>query len=90
MTVIEEPWTDSRGNNTMALSWDKDEQYSISEFIELLEVAKSKFGDKKILFHDMNDDIVSGFSHVYLNHGYDEREKYGEDYYEDDTICIYG
>ena len=43
-----------------------------------------------MLFHDMNSNTLGGFSHVYLNHGYDMREKYGENYYEDNTICIYG
>lgn len=90
MKIIEEPWEDLRGNETIALSLDKEEQYTISEFIELLEEAKKKFGDKTILFHEMNTNIIGGFSHVYLNHGFDEREKYGEDCYAEDTICIYG
>ena len=68
----------------------KDGQYTISELIELLESAQEKFGDKKILIHDMNSNTIGGFSHIYLHHGFDEREKYGEDYYEDDSICIYG
>ena len=56
----------------------------------MLKSAQEKFGDKKILIHDMNSNTIGGFSHVYLHHGFDEREKYGEDYYEDDSICIYG
>ena len=56
----------------------------------MLESAQEKFGDKKILIHDMNSNTIGGFSHVYLHHGFDEREKYGENYYEDDSICIYG
>ena len=90
MKIIEEPWIDFYDNETVALSLDKDEQYTISEFIELLQATQEKFGDKVILFHDMNTDTVRGFSHVYLNHGFDEREKYGKDYYEDSNICIYG
>ena len=90
MKIIEETWNDFNGSETVALSLEKDGQYTISEFIELLESAQEKFGDKKILIHDMNSDIIGGFSHVYLHHGFDEREKYGEDYYEDDNICIYG
>lgn len=90
MGITKESWTDFRGNKTVALALDKETQYTISEFIELLEEAKKIFGDKVILIHDMNNDIISGFSRVYLNHGFDEREKYGEEYYEDDTICIYG
>ena len=90
MNIIEEPWVDFDGSETVALYLEKDEQYAISEFIELLKSAQEKFGDKKILIHDMNSNAIGGFSHVYLHHGFDEREKYGEDYYEDDSICIYG
>ena len=90
MKIIEETWNDFNGSETVALSLEKDEQYTISEFIELLESAQEKFGDKKILIHDMNSNTIGGFSHVYLHRGFDEREKYGEDYYEDDSICIYG
>ena len=57
---------------------------------ELLEEAKKKWGDKKILIHDFNNDCIGGFSHVYLHHGFDYREEYGEEYYEDDKICIVG
>ena len=90
MKIIEETWDDFNGSETVALSLKKDGQYTISEFIELLKSAQEKFGDKKILIHDMNSNTICGFSHVYLHHGFDEREKYGEDYYEDDSICIYG
>lgn len=90
MKIIEEPWVDFRNNETIALSLGKDDLYTISEFIELLEEAKKRFGDKQMLFHDMNSNTLGGFSHIYLNHGYDMREEYGENYYEDDTICIYG
>ena len=90
MKIIEEPWFDFDDSETVALSLEKDGQYTISELIELLESAQEKFGDKKILIHDMNSNIIGGFSHIYLHHGFDERENYGEDYYEDDSICIYG
>ena len=78
MKIIEEPWVDFDNSETVALSLEKDEQYTISEFIELLKSAQEKFGDKKILIHDMNSNTIGGFSHVYLHHGFDEREKYGE------------
>lgn len=80
MKIIEESWEDFRGDKTIALSLEKEDQYTISEFIELLKEAQKKFGDRTILIHDMNDNIISGFSHVYLNHGYGY----------DDSICIYG
>lgn len=90
MKIIEEPWIDFDNSKTIALSLEKDGQYTISEFIELLKEAQEKFGDKKILFHDMNLNTIGGFSHIYLHHGFDEKGKYGEDYYEDDSVCIYG
>ena len=49
MKIIEETWDDFDGSETVALSLEKDEQYTISEFIELLKSAQEKFGDKKIL-----------------------------------------
>lgn len=90
MTIIEETWEELSGEETIALYIDKEGQYTISEFIKLLEEARKRFGDKTILIHDMNNNEIGGFSHVYLHHGFDEREKYGEDYYEDNSICIYG
>lgn len=89
MQIIEESWKDFRGNETIALSLNKNGQYTISEFIELLKEAKKKFGDKTIFIHDLNTDTIGGFSHVYLNYGFEESEKHGEEYYEDDSICIY-
>lgn len=80
MKIIEEPWKDYYGNETVALSLDKEGQYTISEFIELLQAAKDKFGDKKILIHDINDEILGGFRYIYLN--------YDRDLYGNDTICI--
>ena len=90
MKIVEEPWIDFDNSETIALSLDKEEQYTISEFIEFLKVAQEKFGDKKILLHEMNTDTISGFSRVYLRRGFDERETLGQDFYEDDVICIYG
>ncbi len=73
--IKEQDWVDFYGNNTKALYLKKEEQYTISEFIELLQAAKERFGDKRILIHDMNTDTIGGFSHIYLNK---------------DNICIYG
>ena len=73
--IKEQDWVDFYGNNTKDLYLEKEGQYTISEFIELLQAAKEKFGDKTILIHDMNTNIIYGFSHVYLNK---------------DNICIYG
>jgi hypothetical protein len=88
--IIKEKWIDFHGNETEALSFNKDGLYTISEFIQLLEKAKEIWGNKEITFHDINSDTITGFSHVYLNHGFDEREQYGKDNYEEDTVCIYG
>ena len=43
-----------------------------------------------MIYHDFNHGCMFGFSHVYLSHGFDMREQYGEDCYEDERICIYG
>ena len=87
--VIEKPWIDYCDKETTALTLNIDGQCKVSELIELLEAAKEKFGDKVVLIHDSNDNTIYGFSTVYLNHGFDEREKYGKNHYKDDTICIY-
>ena len=73
--IKEQDWVDFYGNNTKALYLVKEGQYTISEFIELLQAAKERFGDKTISIHDMNADVICGFSHIYLN---------------EDNICIYG
>lgn len=80
MKIIETDWKDFLDNDTKALYLEKEGQYTISEFIELLQAAKEKFGDKEILIHDMNDGCLYGFSHIYLNKGNNE---------EDSAICIY-
>ena len=67
--IKEQDWVDFYGNNTKALYLEKEEQYTI------LQAAKERFGDKRILIHDMNSDTIGGFSHIYLNK---------------DSICIYG
>lgn len=91
LKIIEDKnWKDFGGGKTEALSLDIDELYSISEFIILLEEAKKRWGDKKVVIHGITDDTIGGFSTIYLNKGYDYREEYGEDYYQDDKICIYG
>ena len=90
LKFITEPWVDFPEGETEALYLDVDRQYTISEFIALLEEAKKKWGDKEILIHDFNNDAIGGFSHVYLHHGFDHREEYGEEYYQDDQICIFG
>lgn len=90
LKVINEPWKDLGGEDTEALYLDVDRLYTVSEFIALLEEAKNKWGDKEVVIHDFNNNCIGGFSHVYLHHGFDLREEYGEDYYEDDKICIFG
>lgn len=80
MKIIETDLKDFSDNDTKALYLEKEGQYTISEFIELLQADKEKFGDKEILIHDMNDGCLYGFSHIYLNKGNNE---------EDSAICIY-
>lgn len=62
--IKEQDWVDFYGNNTKALYLEKEGQYTISEFIELLQAAKERFGDKTISIHDMNADVICGFSHL--------------------------
>ena len=90
LKFVIEPWKDFDGGETEAMYIDMEELYTVSELIALLEKAKERWGDKKVLIHDMNNNIIGGFDTVYLHHGFDLREEYGEDYYMDDTICIYG
>ncbi len=45
--IKEQDWVDFYGNNTKALYLEKEEQYTISEFIELLQAAKERFGECK-------------------------------------------
>lgn len=80
MEIIETDWKDFLNNDTKALYLDKEGQYTISEFIELLQAAKEKFGDKEILIHDMNGDCLYGFSKIYLYKGDNEKSS---------SICIY-
>ena len=82
MKIIEETWDDFDGSETVALSLEKDEQYTISEFIELLKSAQEKFGDKKILIHDMNSNTIGGFSHVYLHSIYSLNLSSQHQYYQ--------
>ena len=46
LKFITEPWVDFPEGETEALYLDVDRQYTISEFIALLEEAKKKWGDK--------------------------------------------
>ena len=43
MKIIEEPWLDFDDSETVALSLEKDGQYTISELIELLESLNLMF-----------------------------------------------
>ena len=89
LKVIEDAnWLDWHGGTTEALSLDIERQYTISEFIILLEEAKKKWGDKTILIHDMNNGGLCGFNTVYLKHGLGKMEGYDNEY-DEDEICIY-
>lgn len=90
LKFVVEPWKDIDGRETEAIYIDTDGLYTVSEFIVLLEKAREKWGDKQVVIHDFNSNIIGGFGTVYLHHGFDYREEYGEDYYEDDQICIFG
>lgn len=89
LKFVVKPWKDTYGNETEAIHIDKEGQCTVSELIALLEKTKERWGDKKVLIHDINSNGIYGFDTVHLQSGYDLREEYGEDYYEDDTICIW-
>lgn len=92
MQIEEEAWTDLDGTETTALHITKDGDYTISEFIELLEAARTRFGDSPLQIHDTHLKGVEGVSHAYLHPGCDLHEKHeehGEVCYEEDTIHIY-
>lgn len=86
--VIVESWTYFDGRETEAILLASEGSLTVDKLIRLLQYAKDKWGNKKIFIHDINSNTIGGFSKLYLHHGFDEREKYGEDYYEEDSICI--
>lgn len=64
--IIEEDFECLDGHITKALTFDKDNVYKISDFIELLQKAMEKYGDKEIAIHDMNFDVISGITWPYI------------------------
>ena len=88
MKVKEKTWIDFSGKPTTGIYLDTDGQYTISEFIELLQEAKEKWGDLEIVVHDTWGEKLKGFSTLYINNEYDEKEKYGENAFEGTKICI--
>ncbi len=64
--IIEEDFECLDGHITKALTFDKDNVYKISDFIELLQKAMEKYGDKEISTHDMNFDVISGIAWPYI------------------------
>lgn len=81
--IIEEDFESIDGRMTKALTFEKDDIYKISDFIELLQKALEKYGDKEIAIHDMNSDIISGIQwpYVYFNNNVDIDNN--------GTICIF-
>lgn len=81
--IIEEDFECLNKHITKALTFDKDNVYKISDFIELLQKAMEKYGDKEIAIHDMNFDVISGISwpYVYFNNNVDIDNN--------GTICIF-
>jgi len=87
--INEMEWVDFREQPTIALSVDKDDLINISELIELLEEAKKRWGDIPVLAQEQNSGHMGGFGCVYLNHGYDLREQYGDDYISPDMLVLF-
>lgn len=76
--IIEEDFECLDKHITKALTFDKDNVYKISDFIELLQKAMEKYGDKEIATHDMNFDVISVITWPYI-------------YFDDNNgmICIF-
>lgn len=87
--IEEEAWTDLDGIETMALHITKDGDYTISEFIELLKTARTRFGDLPLQIHDIHLKGVEGVSHAYLYPECDLPEECGKACYEENIIHIY-
>ena len=68
--IIEEDFECLDKHITKALTFDKDNVYKISDFIELLHKAMEKYGDKEIAIHDMNFDVISGITCPYIYFDY--------------------
>lgn len=70
--IVEEKWKSFKGEDTIALSLDKDSDgpYTVSDLIELLQAVKEKFGDKNILICDEQNRLVGGFRNIYLEPGF--------------------
>ena len=81
--ISEEDFECIDGRMTKALTFEKDDIYKISDFIELLQKAMEKYGDKEIAIHDMNFDIISGIQWPYV---YFDKDV-GID--NNGTICIF-
>ena len=58
--IVETKWKSFMGKDTIALSLneDLDGPYTVSNLIELLQAVKEKFGDKNILIHDEQNNLV--------------------------------
>lgn len=70
--IVETKWKSFMGKDTIALSLneDLDGPYTVSNLIELLQAVKEKFGDKNILIHDEQNNLVCGFRDIYLEPGF--------------------
>lgn len=64
--IIEEDFECIDGRMTKALTFEKNDIYKISDFIELLQKTMEKYGDKEIAIHDMNSNIISGIQWPYI------------------------
>ena len=70
--IVETKWKSFMGKDTIALSLneDLDGPYTVSNLIELLQAVKEKFGDKNILIHDEQNNLVCRFRDIYLEPGF--------------------
>lgn len=70
--IVETKCKSFMGKDTIALSLNEnlDSPYTVSNLIELLQAVKEKFGDKNIIIHDEQNNLVYGFRNIYLEPGF--------------------
>lgn len=74
--------------DTESIRLDVDDLLTVSDLIKLLQEAKRKWGDKKLMIYDSNYNTACGFGRLFLVHGFDTEDNTGP-IHVDDTIRIW-
>lgn len=86
-SLMRSNFTDTDGETkTEALYVETNGLYTVSELIELLQAAKEKWGDLRVMGHDCCSNNTSGVDSVFLHLG--EQAKDGADCCAEDAICV--